>query len=141
MPPFNSLFKSLFTSSEFAPEHELKLRTWISRQPQPSISYQEVRDVVVPPTNEAVQFGVIYRVHRNNVPKWALFRCPCNCGAVITLSLQQAHRPRWSLRSTNDDRPSLRPSIWRDTGCLSHFWIEDGRAYFCLDTGYPPPRY
>ncbi|WP_368356434.1 DUF6527 family protein [Acidithiobacillus ferruginosus] len=71
-------------------------------------------------------------------PKWALFKCPCRCGDVVTLSLQPVHRPHWRLTRTLTGRPTLYPSVWRDKGCLSHFWLRDGRVSWCADTGSSP---
>lgn len=118
--------------------NETDFETWIARQPLPAITFPEVRDVASPPSDETVQSGVFYRVMRDDKPKWALFACPCGCNAVITLSLQLAHRPHWNVRTGKGHRPSVRPSVWRDIGCLSHFWIEDGRIYWCGDSGNSP---
>jgi len=108
--------------------------------PAPPVSFHGIRDVLLPPSDVAIEPGVVYRVLRNGNPKWALFRCPCDCGVVVTLSLQRAHRPHWFLREGKDTCPTLRPSIWRDVGCLSHFWLDDGRVYWCSNTGTSPWR-
>jgi len=111
---------------------------WFARQPRPKVTFPFVTDVDQPPSNHAVQTGVFYRVMRAGRPKWALFLCPCGCRSVITLSLQPVHQPHWVVRIGKGDRPSMRPSVWRDIGCLSHFWIEDGRIYWCTDSGSRP---
>jgi hypothetical protein len=113
---------------------EKNFKAWIARQPLPLITFLEINDVEFPPSNEEIHPGIFYRVMRNKAPKWALFLCPCGCRAVITLSLQLIHRPHWTVRASRNRRPSMRPSVWRDIGCLSHFWIEDGRVYWCKDT-------
>lgn len=117
---------------------ETDFDAWIAGQPSPAITFQQISDVEAPPLNELVQSGVFYRVMRIDRAKWALFLCPCGCRSVITLSLQHAHRPHWTVRASRDSRPSMRPSVWRDIGCRSHFWIEDGRVYWCSDTGISP---
>lgn len=117
---------------------ETDFDAWIARQPLPEITFPKITDVAIPPPNEAVQPDVFYRVMRNKRPKWALLACPCGCRSVITLSLQRAHWPHWTVRASKERRPSMRPSVWRDIGCLSHFWVEDGRIYWCSDTGLPP---
>jgi len=132
-------FKTLLSWAGFG-SAETDFDDWIADQPLPAITFPEITDVASPPANEAVQPAVFYRVMRNDKPKWALFLCPCGCRSVITLSLQRAHRPRWNVQSSNERRPSMRPSVWRDVGCLSHFWVEDGRIYWCGDTGSPPWR-
>lgn len=114
------------------------LDTWLSREPLPPLHFTEITDVASPPPEDVVAPGVFYRVLRDDKPKWALFHCPCGCRSVITLSLQCAHRPHWIVRSNKNGRPCLRPSVWRDIGCLSHFIVEDGRIYWCGETGSSP---
>lgn len=133
MPRFKNLLRWLGFASDGT-----EFESWVSRQPAPSITFKEITDVGSPPANELVQGRVFYRVLRDEKEKWALFLCPCGCGAVITLSLQHVHRPHWEVRLSRKRRPSLRPSVWRDIGCLSHFWIEDGRVYWCGNSGSSP---
>lgn len=59
----------------------------------------------------------------------AVMTCPCGCGAVIELLLSQAARPRWTL-TARGDLPTLHPSVWRSTGCRSHFWIRGGQIHW-----------
>jgi hypothetical protein len=108
---------------------------WFKREPRPRIRFEAIAAVDRPPNNNAVADGVFYFVSQNQKPRWVLFRCPSGCGEVITLSLQKAHYPHWRLTRTRGGRPTLYPSIWRDVGCLSHFWVYDGRIYWCRDTG------
>lgn len=115
-----------------------ELRLWFERQPLPSILFSNIRTVDNPPCNEEIEVGDFYLISPMNHPKWVLFRCPCGCNSVITLSLQKAHQPHWSAQKSVDNRPILFPSIWRDAGCMSHFWIHDGRVYWCHDTGTSP---
>ena len=59
---------------------------------------------------------------------WAvLMMCPCGCQEVIELSLSRASKASWSL-TTQCGRPTLHPSVWRNTGCRSHFWLRNGRV-------------
>ena len=111
---------------------------WVERQPKPPVHFESVTNVAAPPGDGDVEPKAFYQVSRGPAPKWALFRCPCGCSSVITLSLQPAHRPSWSVRLEASGRPSVRPSVWRDVGCNSHFWIADGRVYWCEDTGETP---
>ena len=59
--------------------------------------------------------------------KYAHFRCPCGCGQVIVLTSNPKVRPRWTLVVDRQRRPTVAPSIWRTTGCGSHFFVERGR--------------
>lgn len=59
---------------------------------------------------------------------WALIlNCPCGCGDRVHLSLHREGRPRWRVREHWDGSLSVSPSIWRKTGCKSHFFIQRGR--------------
>ncbi len=57
--------------------------------------------------------------------------CPCGCGETIELLVAPEARPRWSLSIDHRGRPSLLPSVWRRTGCRSHFWLREGRVVWC----------
>jgi hypothetical protein len=109
----------------------------LERESPQAITFPEVTDAPMPPKNDSVLPGVFYRVVNKARPKWALFLCPCGCEAIVTLSLQRIHRPHWAVRRSNNNRPSMSPSVRRITGCLSHFWVHDGRVYWCNDTGSP----
>lgn len=91
-----------------------------------------------PPHNSEITAKSFYFVIVAQKPKWALFKCPCRCGDVVTLSLQQVHLPHWRLTRTLSGHPTLYPSIWRNKGCLSHFWVHDGRVLWCADSGTHP---
>ena len=93
--------------------------------------YASVEYAQVPPQLDGVRKGVVHVVQTNGQDRWAMFGCPCGCGQVITLSLQAVHHPHWRLRTADGARPSLHPSVWRQVGCHSHFWIADGRVRWC----------
>lgn len=59
------------------------------------------------------------------------FYCPCGCGDVLEIALLYGVKPRWELTTDCKGRPTLYPSIWRKTGCQSHFWIRQGRVQWC----------
>jgi hypothetical protein len=63
---------------------------------------------------------------------WSLgMTCPCGCEDVLELMLLPDIKPRWNLTIDSRGRPTLRPSVWRTTGCRSHFWVRDGRIHWC----------
>jgi len=100
-------------------------------KPLPPVTYNDISFVEKPPKNTEVAVGKLYCVASSEKIKWSLFRCPCGCGNVITLSLQSIHKPFWKLTKMNSGRPTLHPSVWRNKGCKSHFWIKDGRVFWC----------
>ena len=58
-------------------------------------------------------------------------RCPCGCAQTIELMLIREVKPRWDLSVDDKGRPSLNPSVWRQKGCGSHFWLRHGRIQWC----------
>ncbi|CAI8733124.1 DUF6527 family protein [Pseudomonas sp. IT-P291] len=59
------------------------------------------------------------------------FRCPCGCGDVLEIALLDDAEPRWRLQVDHRGRPTLFPSVWRNDGCRSHFWIKKGKVHWC----------
>jgi hypothetical protein len=56
-------------------------------------------------------------------PRWLMMRCPCGCGEDIPINLDPRSGPAWRLYRNAKTGLTLFPSVWRDTGCLSHFII------------------
>ncbi len=61
-------------------------------------------------------------------PRWLLLKCPCGCDDEIPLNLDYRAGPSWRIYKEKNDRITLFPSIWRDTGCLSHFIIRNSQC-------------
>jgi hypothetical protein len=59
--------------------------------------------------------------------------CPCGCKEVIQLNLLKQVRPRWSVQEHKDGSVSLMPSVWRQKGCRSHFFVRHGRIDWCRE--------
>lgn len=60
---------------------------------------------------------------------WSIgLRCPCGCGDTIELLLLPGVEPRWDIDIDERGRPTLSPSVWKATGCRSHFWVRTGRV-------------
>ncbi len=57
--------------------------------------------------------------------------CPCGCSAVIQLCVLPDSRPGWTVTMNSDRTVSLSPSVWRTTGCQSHFFLRSGRIDWC----------
>lgn len=56
-----------------------------------------------------------------------IFVCPCGCGELGSLSFLNAKddHPRWSWNG-DEDKPTLKPSIMKTTGCKWHGWLTEG---------------
>lgn len=69
---------------------------------------------------------------RDDGDDWSVgMRCPCGCGERIELMILEGTRPRWDISINEVRRPSLHPSVWRKSGCRSHFWVREGRILWC----------
>lgn len=81
----------------------------------------------------SVDVGEIYLVGERDHLWHAVMACPCGCGASLYLSLLADDRPRWAVVRNNDGTISLSPSVWRQVGCRSHFFLRHGRIVWCED--------
>lgn len=69
---------------------------------------------------------------RDDGEDWCVgLRCPCGCGDSLELLVVAEAKPRWDIAIDKMGKPSLSPSIWRKTGCHSHFWLSNGRVRWC----------
>jgi len=74
-------------------------------------------------------------VHRGR-PRSLVLACPDGCGSVLTVNLDRRVGRAWRLYR---DRRGLTvyPSVWRDTGCGSHFIVSRDRLVWCGRRGQP----
>ena len=56
--------------------------------------------------------------------------CPDGCGEQLTVNLDPRAGPAWRLFKTEVNM-SLFPSVWRETGCLSHFIVWRSKIFWC----------
>jgi hypothetical protein len=61
-------------------------------------------------------------------PRWLVLRCPDGCGENVPVNLDQRAGPAWRLHEK--EGISIYPSIWRETGCESHFVIWRNRIWW-----------
>ena len=61
------------------------------------------------------------------MPKWAVFYCPCGRGHVVQLNLQTVHTPHWRV-TTSDAGVSIYPSIDMTVAPYCHYWIRGGHV-------------
>lgn len=73
----------------------------------------------------------IYLAHEDG-EDWAVaLQCPCGCGERLELMLIPEVKPHWHISVDENGLPSLKPSVWREKGCQSHFWLKEGRIVWC----------
>lgn len=68
-------------------------------------------------------------VGREEQPRWLVMTCPCGCGDEIRVNLDHRSGPAWRIYTSPQGRLSVYPSVWRDSGCGSHFIIWSDRLY------------
>lgn len=76
----------------------------------------------------------LYVVGEGEYQWYAAMLCPCNCRAILYMNLSPDDYPEWSLSTDIHGNATLKPSIWRKVGCKSHFWLRDGKVYWCTRT-------
>lgn len=81
---------------------------------------KEVPDELAPRT--------LYLIGTFSRPWSVALLCPCCCGAPIQLSLLHTDSPRWRIDISFWGLVTIQPSIWRTTGCRSHFFMRAGHV-------------
>ena len=103
------------------------LGSWFRRKPE---RYQVVHCGDIP--DDAAP-GTIYLLGEGAYLWFAAFLCPCGCKELVQLSLLEDSRPRWRIEEHADGTASLHPSIWRQRGCRSHFFLKQGRIVWASE--------
>jgi hypothetical protein len=67
---------------------------------------------------------------RRGVLRSIAIACPDGCGEHLTINLDPRAGPAWRYYDRSSG-VSLFPSIWRDSGCRSHFIVWHSRIYWC----------
>ncbi len=68
-------------------------------------------------------------VHRG-VDRSLAIACPDGCGEMLTVNLDRRSGPAWRFYR-DASTISVFPSVWRTTGCKSHFIVWRSRIYWC----------
>lgn len=63
-------------------------------------------------------------------PRWLKMLCPCGCGDAISVNLDARAGASWRLLR-NRSGVTLIPSVWRTSGCRSHFLLWSSRIIWC----------
>lgn len=74
--------------------------------------------------------GVLVLVGEGSEPWAAILMCPCGCDARTELLLAPGPETYWRL-SQGRTGTSLTPSVWRTSGCRSHYFIRDSSILWC----------
>lgn len=90
-------------------------------KPAPGVTVQHLEDDPERPLQ-----SVLYVIGSRASPWKAAIVCPCGCRELIELNMAPPGKPRWRIVSIVEGRVTLYPSVWRTTGCRSHFLILDG---------------
>ena len=64
---------------------------------------------------------------KRGLPRLLIMVCPCGCGEQLVINLDKRAGPAWLFYNKNK-KYSLYPSVWRDSGCESHFILWDNRV-------------
>jgi hypothetical protein len=61
-------------------------------------------------------------------PRILVIMCPCGCGEELAINLDGQAGPAWRLYRRRGSC-TLFPSVWRETGCESHFIVWKDQIY------------
>jgi hypothetical protein len=74
----------------------------------------------------------IYVIGEHDYPWLLAFECPCGCKATIQLNLLNEATPKWKFQIfPENDKIDVTPSVCRNIGCKSHFFIRNGKIIWC----------
>lgn len=72
----------------------------------------------------------VYLITEDGDPWSVAMCCPCGCRELLFMSLLDGS-PRWTVEVHKNGTMTLSPSIWRTTGCRSHFFLKRGFIRWC----------
>jgi len=103
-------------------------RVWFAISPATS-PYETVS--VQSDLPELIESNKLYIVQEDGENWHASMICPCGCGVVLHMNLLPDDDPCWTIEQHWTGLSSLRPSVWRQKTCRSHFWFIKGRIRWC----------
>lgn len=80
---------------------------------------------------ERLRKHTLYVTSGAHGPAFGFLKCPCGCGQTLHLRFFGARHPRWELQTDARRMATLTPSVWRQTGCHSHFILRHGKIRWC----------
>lgn len=72
----------------------------------------------------------LYIIGEGEYRWYAAMLCPCGCKDTIYLNLRSDEHPHWRLIQRKSSI-SIEPSIWRQKGCRSHFFLRRSKIQWC----------
>jgi hypothetical protein len=78
----------------------------------------------------------IYVVGERESPWLIAFNCPCGCHNLIQLNLLKEADPCWNYKVDTKMKINISPSIWRNNGCKSHFYVRNGKIHWVKSSYY-----
>lgn len=89
-----------------------------------------VRVIAVDNRPEGLRANRLYVTLAAGNPAFGYMICPCGCRETLHLRFFGDRHPRWTLINLRD-LATVEPSVWRTTGCRSHFVLTAGRIRWC----------
>ena len=65
-------------------------------------------------------------------PRLLLIKCPCGCGDQLPINIDNKAQRAWRFYRRSG-RITIFPSVWRDTGCESHFVLWNDKIHLFGD--------
>lgn len=69
----------------------------------------------------------VFVICEGSNPDSLVFKCPCGCQVDIHLNLLTDASPSWEVVRYKKHKHSIYPSVWRTTGCRSHFFLRNNK--------------
>lgn len=90
-------------------------------------SKSEYKCVFVKDLPKKVGNKIFYIVGEKEQPWLIAFNCPCGCSNLIQLNLLKEAYPCWKYKVTKKSKLNISPSVWRISGCKSHFTVHKSK--------------
>lgn len=107
-------------------KHFLSIFSFKKRKPLYIAKFGDSIPEVVP-VNEVCVLGTASEA------SLAVLQCPCGCKSLLYLNLIPEESPCWKMTISSDNAVSLHPSLWKKSGCKSHFFIKSGEIKWATD--------
>ncbi|MBC7382939.1 MAG: hypothetical protein H7296_08075 [Bacteroidia bacterium] len=77
---------------------------------------------------ESISSGKIYIVGNKGYHWQGVMLCPCGCKEHLYINFIEEQHPCWTYKIGGEKKITLHPSLWRKTGCKSHFFVKKGKV-------------